>query len=100
MLRDGHIYIRNYCDVACVLAIAKQLSDAEIGDLVAENNRIIIEEFLKYELRDVNEYTTKPLLKAHPSLIFFIKQADRGPLKEPPFLGRADPQTSGRAKEH
>ncbi len=70
-----------------VYCSAKQLSDAEIArDLVAENNRIIIEEFLKYELRDVNEYATKPLLKAHPSLIFFIKQADRGPLKNLLFL--------------
>lgn len=66
---------------------AKQLSDAEIArETVAENNRVIIEEFLKYELREVNEYAAKPLLKDHPSLIFFIKQADRGPLKNLLFL--------------
>jgi hypothetical protein len=70
-----------------VYCSAKQLSDAEIArEIVAENNRVIIEEFLKYELRDVNEYAAKPLLKAHPSLIFFIKQADRGPLKNLLFL--------------
>jgi hypothetical protein len=70
-----------------VYCSAKQLSDAEIArEIVAENNRAIIEEFLKYELRDVNEYAAKPLLKAHPSLIFFIKQADRGPLKNLLFL--------------
>jgi hypothetical protein len=70
-----------------VYCSAKQLSDAEIARaIVAENNRIIIEEFLKYELREVNEYAAKPLLKDHPSVEFFIKQADRGPLKNLLFL--------------
>ncbi len=69
-----------YCD-------AKQLSDAEIARaIVQENNRVIIEGFLKYELQEVNEYVAKPLLKSHPSLIFFIKQAERGPLKNLLFL--------------
>jgi hypothetical protein len=70
-----------------MLCCAKQLSDAEIArEIVRENNRVIIEEFLKYELWEVNEYATKPLLQDHPSLIFFIKQADRGPLKNLLFL--------------
>lgn len=68
-------------------AHARQLSDAEIAREVGkENNKAIIEEFLKYELREVNEYATKPLLKSHPSLEFFIKQAERGPFKSLLFL--------------
>ncbi len=66
---------------------AKQLSDAEIARaIVQENNRVIIEGFLKYELREVNGYVTKPILSSHPTLIFFIKQAERGPLKNLLFL--------------
>ena len=65
----------------------KTLSDAEIArEIVKENNRVIIEAFLKYELGQVNEQVTKPLLKSHPSLIFFLKQAERGPLKNLLFL--------------
>lgn len=68
-------------------AAGKALSDAEIAKEVAkDNNRVIIEEFLKYELREVNDYATKPLLKDHPSLVFFIKQAERGPFKNLLFL--------------
>ena len=70
-----------------VAAAEKQLSDAEIArELSKENNKDIIEEFLKYELREVNEYVTRPLLKNHPSLEFFIKQAERGPVKNLFFL--------------
>ncbi len=66
---------------------AKSLSDAEISkEILAEHNRAIIEAFLKNELREVNEKVTKYLLKDHPSLIFFIKQVDRGPLKSLIFL--------------
>lgn len=66
---------------------AKQLSDAEVAkEIGKDSNKAIIEEFLKYELREVNEYATKPLLKAHPSLEFFIKQAERGPFKSLLFL--------------
>jgi len=70
-----------------VVAAEKHLSDAEIAkELSKENNKIIIEEFLKYELREVNEYATKPLLKNHQSLEFFVKQAERGPVKNLFFL--------------
>ncbi|MGE5446017.1 MAG: hypothetical protein ACM3SR_15730 [Ignavibacteriales bacterium] len=72
---------------SAVPAAEKQLSDAQIAkELSKENNKVIIEEFLKYELRDVNEYATKPLLKNHASLEFFIKQAERGPVKNLFFL--------------
>jgi hypothetical protein len=65
----------------------KQLSDAEISrEILKESNKVIIEAFLKAELREVNEYATVPLLKAHPSLVFFIKQVDRGPLESLFFL--------------
>jgi hypothetical protein len=68
-------------------AQAKQLSDAEIAaEIGKENNKAIIEEFLKYELREVNEYAVKPLLKNHPSLTFFVKQAEKGPFKSLLFL--------------
>ncbi len=70
-----------------VPAAEKQLSDAEIAkELSKETNKVIIEEFLRYELRDVNEYATKPLLKNHRSLEFFIKQAERGPVNNLLFL--------------
>lgn len=70
-----------------VCAAAKELSDQQIAEEVQkENNKTIIDEFLKYELREVNEYATKPLLKAHPSLIFYMKQAERSPLGSLLFL--------------
>jgi hypothetical protein len=73
--------------LAPLLAAGKTLSDAEIAREVAkDNNRTIIEEFLKYELREVNEYAAKPLLKDHPSVSFFLKQAERGPFKNLLFL--------------
>jgi hypothetical protein len=65
----------------------KELSDAEVSkELVKHNNKVIIEEFLKYELGDVNQHVTKPLLKDHQSLEFFLKQAERGPLNNLLFL--------------
>jgi hypothetical protein len=70
-----------------LFAAAKQLSDAEISrELAKEQNKIIIEEFLKQELREVNENATKPLLKDHPSLAFFLKQVDKGPFDSLLFL--------------
>lgn len=66
---------------------AKQMSDAEIArEIAKEGNKAIIEEFLKYELREVNESVTKPLLNQHPSLSFFMKQVERGPLNSLFFL--------------
>jgi hypothetical protein len=65
----------------------KRLSDAEVArEAVKEDNKAIVEEFLKRELRDVNENVTKYMLNEYPSLIFFIKQVDRGPLKSLLFL--------------
>jgi hypothetical protein len=70
-----------------VSAAGKELSDAAIAaEIVKPNNKPIIEEFLKLELRDVNEHVTKPLLPQRPSLIFFIKQVDKGPLDSLLFL--------------
>jgi hypothetical protein len=68
-------------------ARAKQYSDAQISQFIKDpRNGVLIGEFLKYELRLVNEYATKPLLKRFPSLEFFINQAERGPLKNLFFL--------------
>lgn len=70
-----------------VCAAAERLSDAQVDRVIKEpNNRAIIEEFLTQELRHVNEYAAKPLLKRYPSLIFFINQAERGPIKNLIFL--------------
>jgi hypothetical protein len=66
---------------------ATELSDAQIAkEIVAKQNRPIIEEFLKYELREVNQEVTKPLLPNHKSLEFFIKQVEKGPLESLLFL--------------
>jgi hypothetical protein len=62
-------------------------NDTQIAkDLIQPQNKAIIEEFLKYELKEVNSQVTQPLLPKHKSLVFFIKQADRGPLKNLLFL--------------
>ena len=67
--------------------VGKSLSDAEVArELFKDANKTIVEEFLKYELQEVNEQVTKFLLKDYPSLIFFFKQVDRGPLKSLFFL--------------
>ena len=64
-----------------------ELSDAAIaGEIVKDNNKAIIEAFLKYELTEVNQQVTQKLIEQRPSLIFFIKQAQRGPLKSLLFL--------------
>ena len=55
-------------------------------EIVQEGNRAIIEAFLKFELEEVNRNVTEKLIDRHPSLVFFIKQADRGPLKNLLFL--------------
>jgi hypothetical protein len=68
---------------------AKTPSDAEIDKQIKDpDNSAIIETFLKYELNEVNENATKPMLKQHPSLVFFVNQAERGPLKNLFFLER------------
>lgn len=65
----------------------KRLTDAEVArEALKEDNKAIVEEFLKRELRDVNEHVTKYMLNDYPSLIFFVKQVDRGPLKSLLFL--------------
>jgi hypothetical protein len=80
--------------VICALLIAvplcswaQALSDAQVArELVRKDNKLILEQFLKYELNEVNEYAARPLIGRHPSLEFFIKQADRGPLDSLLFL--------------
>jgi hypothetical protein len=68
-------------------ACGAELSDATIaGEIVKENNKAIIEAFLKYELTEVNQQVTQKLIEQRPSLIFFIKQAQRGPLNSLLFL--------------
>lgn len=65
----------------------KNMSDQQIArEVSAEGNKVIIDEFLKQELRDLNQYATKPLLRAHPSLDFYEKQAERSPLQSLLFL--------------
>ncbi|MCX5862568.1 MAG: hypothetical protein WCG29_04340 [Desulfomonile sp.] len=65
----------------------KPLSDADVArEVLKDSNKAIVEEFLKWELREVNENVTKYMLNDHPSLIFFYKQVDRGPLKSLLFL--------------
>ncbi len=68
-------------------AYGAQYSDSQIAKEIANSsNKVIIEEFLKQELHEVNNKVTKPLLPRHKSLEFFMKQADRGPLKNLLFL--------------
>ena len=55
-------------------------------EIVQEGYRAIIEAFLKFELEEVNRNVTEKLIDRHPSLVFFIKQVDRGPLKNLLFL--------------
>jgi hypothetical protein len=81
--------------VLCVLMLGflpsyaqnKELSDAVVArEIVKDSNKAIIDAFLQAELRDVNEHAVKPLLNQHPSLEFFVKQVDRGPLNSLFFL--------------
>ncbi|MFH0959564.1 MAG: hypothetical protein V1897_12750 [Pseudomonadota bacterium] len=68
-------------------AFCAEPPDAVVArEIVQEGNRAIIEAFLKYELEEVNRNVTDKLIGQHPSLVFFIKQADRGPLKNLLFL--------------
>ncbi len=71
----------------CVSAYGAEYSDAQIAkELAKDVNKQIIDEFLRYELREVNDNVTKAMLSKHPTLIFFINQADRGPIKNLFFL--------------
>ncbi len=64
-----------------------RISDQEVAKaIVSPENKPLLEAFLKYELSEVNECAAKPLLKSRPSLQFFIKQAERGPLDSLLFL--------------
>lgn len=68
-------------------AWAKRPPDAEVDRAIREaNNQAIVSEFLKYELAQVDREVTRPLLQSHPSLIFFLKQNERGVLKSLFFL--------------
>jgi hypothetical protein len=71
----------------CLGAHAAEYTDAQIAkELAKDANKQIIDKFLRYELREVNDNVTKAMLPKHPSLEFFIKQADRGPIKNLFFL--------------
>ncbi len=62
-------------------------SDSVIAlEIVKDNNKAIIEAFLRYELNEVNKNVTQKLLGQYPSLVFFVKQAERGPLNNLLFL--------------
>lgn len=66
---------------------ARDLTDAEISkEILKEHNRVIIETFLKNELTEVNQNVTNQMLPQHPSLIFFVKQVEKGPLNSLVFL--------------
>ena len=66
--------------------LAAQMTDQQIAaEIGKENNKVIIDEFLKHELREVNEHA-KALMRAHPSLVFYQKQADRSPFGSLLFL--------------
>lgn len=65
----------------------KEPSDAVVArEIMKDSNRVIIEAFLKAELGEVNQHAVYPILNQHPSLEFFIKQVDRGPLDSLIFL--------------
>ncbi|MCA1961841.1 MAG: hypothetical protein LDL33_13735 [Desulfomonile sp.] len=78
------------CGMLLVLPLAawaKRPPDAEVDRAIREpNNQAIISEFLKYELAEVDKDVTRPLLKSYPSLVFFLKQNERGVLKSLFFL--------------
>ncbi len=68
-------------------AQANRISDEEIAaEIISPGNKPIIEAFLKFELGEVNQQVTELLIEQHPTLVFFIKQADRGPLDSLLFL--------------
>jgi hypothetical protein len=67
-------------------AWAAQMTDKQIADeLDKKNNKVIVDEFLKYELREVNEYA-KTLMASRPSLVFYQKQAEKSPFSSLLFL--------------
>ena len=69
------------------VASCDELPNAVVArEIVQEGNRAIIEAFLKFELEEVNRNVTEKLIDRHPSLVFYIKQVDRGPLKNLLFL--------------
>lgn len=66
---------------------ARDLTDAEISkEILKDHNKVIIESFLKNELTEVNQNVTNQMLAQYPSLIFFVKQVDKGPLDSLMFL--------------
>ncbi len=66
---------------------ARDLTDAEISkEILKDHNKIIIEAFLKNELTEVNQNVTNQMLAQYPSLNFFVKQVDKGPLDSLIFL--------------
>ncbi len=73
--------------VGVSVAATKTPSDKEIDRAIKnQHNAAIIDRFLKFEMAEVDQYATKPLLQRHPTLIFFIKQNERGILKSLFFL--------------
>lgn len=76
-----------FCSYFAQTASCKELSDSAIAqEIVKESNKAIIEAFLKNELSEVNRDVTRKLLNEHPSLVFFDKQVERGPLNSLLFL--------------
>lgn len=66
---------------------ARDLTDTEISrEILKDNNKVIIEAFLKNELTEVNQNVTNQMLAQNPSLIFFVKQVEKGPLSSLIFL--------------
>jgi hypothetical protein len=67
--------------------MARDLTDAEISkEITKEQNKAIIEAFLKNELTEVNQNVTNQLLPQYPSLVFFVKQVEKGPINSLLFL--------------
>ncbi len=67
--------------------MARELTDSEISkEIMKENNKVILESFLRNELTEVNQNVTNQLLPQHPSLIFFVKQVEKGPVESLIFL--------------
>jgi hypothetical protein len=67
-------------------ALATQMTDKQIADeLSKQHNKAIVDEFLKHELREVNDYA-KSLMRSRPSLVFYQKQAEKSPFSSLLFL--------------
>lgn len=81
------ILLISACLMTATNARTVGLSDKEIAKRVEEkNNKTIINEFIRQELRSANEYAAKPLMDRYPSLKFFTNQAKRNPLESLLFL--------------